>query len=136
MTAGREEKAMAVVKGGMFANLGPALARLRGHRGQSQDAVARAAGIGKSQLSKYESGKELPKMESLERVLAALGFGQLDFFYALLLVDRGEDRGPAAPAGEPLVVFDRLMSAVLALYREIVIETDRCGRREPPGEEG
>ena len=127
---------MAVVKGGMFANLGPALARLRSHRGQSQAAVARAAGIGKSQLSKYESGKELPKMESLERVLAALGLGQLDFFYTLLLVDRGEDRGPASPAGEPLVVFDRLMSAVLALYREIVMKTDRCGRREPPGEEG
>ncbi|HEX3525639.1 MAG TPA: helix-turn-helix transcriptional regulator [Thermoanaerobaculia bacterium] len=127
---------MAGAKGGMFANLGPALARLRSHRGQSQAAVARAAGIGKSQLSKYESGKELPKMESLERVLAALGLGQLDFFYTLLVVDRGDDPRPAAPAGEPVVVFDRLMSAVLALYREIVVETDRRGRREPPGKEG
>ena len=126
---------MAVVKGGMFANLGPALARLRNLRGQSQAAVARAAGIGKSQLSKYESGKELPKMESLERVLAALGFGQLDFFYTLLLFDRGEDRGPAAPAGEPLVVFDRLMSGLLALYRQIVVETGRRGRQEPTQEE-
>ena len=127
---------MAVVKGGMFANLGRALARLRDLRGKTQAAVARAAGIGKSQLSKYESGKELPKMESLERVLAALGFGQLDFFYTLLLIDRGDDPRPAAPAREPLVVFEQLMSSVLALHREIVVATDRCGRREPPEEEG
>ena len=124
---------MAVVKGGMFANLGPALVRLRGLRGRSQAAVARAARIGKSQLSKYETGKELPKMESLERVLAALGLGQLDFFYTLLLVDRGEDPRPAVPAGEPTVAFERLMSAVLALHRQIVVETDRRGPREPPG---
>ena len=37
--------------------------------------MARLAGIGKSQLSKYESGKELPKLDSLEKVLLVLNVG-------------------------------------------------------------
>src|SRR4051794_17681514 len=41
--------------GGMFANLGLALTRARERRGVSQAKVARLAGIGKSQLSKYEN---------------------------------------------------------------------------------
>jgi transcriptional regulator with XRE-family HTH domain len=50
--------------------------------------VAREAGIGKSQLSKYENGKELPKLDSLEKVLNVLDVGHFEFFYTLYLVDR------------------------------------------------
>ena len=56
----------------MFVNLGRTLSLLRELRGKSQASVAREAGIGKSQLSKYENGKELPKLDSLEKVLIAL----------------------------------------------------------------
>jgi transcriptional regulator with XRE-family HTH domain len=72
----------------MFANLGRTLSLLRELRGKSQARVAREAGIGKSQLSKYENGKELPKLDSLEKVLNALKVGYFEFFYTLHLVDR------------------------------------------------
>jgi len=72
----------------MFLNLGRTLSLLRELRGKSQARVAREAGIGKSQLSKYENGKELPKLDSLEKVLNALKVGYFEFFYTLYLVDR------------------------------------------------
>ena len=73
---------------GMFVNLGRTLSLLRELRGKSQAQVAREAGIGKSQLSKYENGKELPKLDSLEKVLGVLEVGHFEFFYTLYLVDR------------------------------------------------
>lgn len=101
----------------MFANLGRTLSLLRELRGKSQARVAREAGIGKSQLSKYENGKELPKLDSLEKVLNALQVGYFEFYYTLHLVDRraadlgrAEERAAAAypsvtaslAAGDPL----------------------------------
>lgn len=73
---------------GMFVNLGRTLSLLRELRGKSQAQVAREAGIGKSQLSKYENGKELPKLDSLEKVLGVLEVGHFEFFYTLYVVDR------------------------------------------------
>lgn len=73
---------------GMFVNLGRTLSLLRELRGKSQARVAREAGIGKSQLSKYENGKELPKLDSLEKVLNVLDVGYFEFFYTLYLLDR------------------------------------------------
>lgn len=71
----------------MWKNLGKALGLLREVRGKSQSNVAQEAGIGKSQLSKYENGKELPKLDSLEKVLNALEVGHFEFFYTLHIVD-------------------------------------------------
>lgn len=102
----------------MFANLGRTLSLLRELRGKSQARVAREAGIGKSQLSKYENGKELPKLDSLEKVLIALKVGYFEFFYTLYLVDRraadlgtgadgeGEMPSPAPPAPAPTLNSD------------------------------
>ncbi|HYO16000.1 MAG TPA: helix-turn-helix transcriptional regulator [Thermoanaerobaculia bacterium] len=94
---------------GMFTNLGRTLSLLRELRGKSQSRVAREAGIGKSQLSKYENGKELPKLDSLEKVLNALEVGHFEFFYTLYLVDRRAaglaraDREQRGTAGSPAV---------------------------------
>jgi len=90
----------------MFTNLGRTLGLLRELRGKSQARVAREAGIGKSQLSKYENGKELPKLDSLEKVLIALKVGYFEFFYTLYLVDRRAsdldgDEAPASSATVP-----------------------------------
>jgi transcriptional regulator with XRE-family HTH domain len=71
-----------------FANLGRALSLLRELRGLSQAQVARQAGIGKSQLSKYENHKELPKLDSLEKILNVLSIGYLEFFYTMRFIDR------------------------------------------------
>jgi transcriptional regulator with XRE-family HTH domain len=71
----------------VFQNLGKALALVRELRGKTQAQVARAAGVGKSQLSKYENGKELPKLDSLEKLLDALGVSAFDFFYTVTVVN-------------------------------------------------
>src|SRR3954462_16043534 len=89
---------------GMFANLGRSLSLLRELRGKTQAQVAREAGIGKSQLSKYENGKELPKLDSLEKVLIALKVSYFEFFYTLHLVDRrasGLEPGGNGDGGAP-----------------------------------
>jgi len=73
-----------------FRNLGLALGMVRQIRGRSQAEVSRQARIGKSQLSKYERGKELPKLESLEKLLVALEVGTFEFFYILHMVDQAQ----------------------------------------------
>lgn len=65
----------------MFEHLGLSLMVMRELKGVSQAELARRAGIGKSQLSKYENGKELPKLDSLQKVLEALEADSLAFFY-------------------------------------------------------
>jgi transcriptional regulator with XRE-family HTH domain len=91
---------------GMFVNLGMALSLLRELRGKSQSRVAREARIGKSQLSKYENGKELPKLDSLEKILRVLKVDMFEFFYTLYLVDGraaalAAGPAPAAMTGHP-----------------------------------
>jgi transcriptional regulator with XRE-family HTH domain len=105
----------------MFRNLGQALIRLRERTGKTQTAIARAAHIGKSQLWKYESGYELPKLESLERVLDALGADYYTFFWILDLVDRG---GPARnlTRAEVSNTFVRLTSELFMLHHEVIKE--------------
>jgi transcriptional regulator with XRE-family HTH domain len=128
----------------MFTNLGRTLSLLRELRGKSQARVAREAGIGKSQLSKYENGKELPKLDSLEKVLIALKVSYFEFFYTLHLVDRraselepaGNGDGEAPHAEPPLHMpsflpgntllddttdqaFSQVFTDLLLLYRRI-----------------
>jgi transcriptional regulator with XRE-family HTH domain len=132
----------------MFTNLGRTLSLLRELRGKSQARVAREAGIGKSQLSKYENGKELPKLDSLEKVLIALKVGYFEFFHTLHLVDRRASEleladhladngdGREAAPGEPLPMpsflpgntllddptdqaFSQVFTDLLLLYRRI-----------------
>jgi transcriptional regulator with XRE-family HTH domain len=120
----------------MFVNLGRTLGLLRELRGKSQARVAREAGIGKSQLSKYENGKELPKLDSLEKVLNALDVGHFEFFYTLYLLDdraaelarlgeRGQPLPPPLLKAHPLLsestdqAFTRVFSDLLHLYRRV-----------------
>ena len=76
----------------MFGNFGRTLALLREMRGYSQLALSREARIGKSQLSKYENGRELPKLETLERVLSVLDVQPISFFYTVAVLDGLVDR--------------------------------------------
>jgi transcriptional regulator with XRE-family HTH domain len=131
---------------GLFRNLGTALLLMRGLRRKSQGWVAREAGIGKSQLSKYETGRELPKLDSLGKVLNVLGVGALEFFYTLHFIDQrsvagaqaapgiavgaGGDSGlplflAALPAGHALLsaaterAFTESFASLLALHRRV-----------------
>ncbi len=146
----------------MFVNLGRTLGLLRELRGKSQAHVAREAGIGKSQLSKYENGKELPKLDSLEKVLNALDVGHFEFFYTLYLLDDraaelarlsdrhprdGDERErlpPPAPIlkAHPLLAestdqaFTRVFSDLLYLYRRVFEQVVFSGGSPGPGGSG
>jgi transcriptional regulator with XRE-family HTH domain len=93
-----------------FDRLGQVLRLLREERGWSQREMARAAGLSTSQLSSYETGVKQPSIESLGKLLDALGLrlGKLDA--ALDLVNGrpwggGSGRqAPGPPRGEDLRV--------------------------------
>jgi transcriptional regulator with XRE-family HTH domain len=85
----------------LFRNLGKTLTLLRQLRSKSQALLAREAGVAKSQLSKYESGRELPRLDSLEKLLGALDIGVNEFFYTLTMVnERGAALASLEPSGE------------------------------------
>jgi transcriptional regulator with XRE-family HTH domain len=108
----------------MFAELGRTLRLLREKAGLSQAELARRSGIGKSQLSKYESGKELPKLPTLARLLEALETDPLTFFYSAHLFEHRADIAPATllvattrPHNEPaLESFRRLFGHFLESF--------------------
>lgn len=74
---------------GFFSQLGLALIILRAKAGLSARGLAAKAGVGTSQLSKYENGRESPKLETLARLLGALNVEPLAFFYLMRLLHRG-----------------------------------------------
>jgi len=93
----------------MFSNLGPTLVLLRELRGKSQMRLAHEAGLPKSALSLYETGGQLPKLDSLERVLEALKIKPFELFSTLEMVDRR-----AAALDAPDGPFPLLRSSLLS----------------------
>ncbi len=92
----------------VFDELGKALRWLREKAGLRQYETATAAGITKAMLSAYETGKQRPSLESLEKVLDALGADLVALDRALDLVNERPPRAlgaggaralPAPPVG-------------------------------------
>jgi transcriptional regulator with XRE-family HTH domain len=71
----------------IFHGLGRALRWLRDRQGKRQYQVADAAGITKAMLSAYETGKQKPSLETLEKILAALDCDLNDLHNALQIVN-------------------------------------------------
>lgn len=117
----------------MFAYLPFPLRVLREMRGLSLTAAARAAGIGKSQLSGYENGKDLPKLDSLAKLLALLDVDPVALFYVVRLFERvqtgdmmeaellGSSLGPAIPLPEQQA-FVTLLQDIVRLFTSRVDE--------------
>ncbi len=75
----------------IFEGLGRALRWLRERQNKRQYQVADAAGITKAMLSAYETGKQKPSLETLEKILRALDCDLNDLHNALQIVnDRPE----------------------------------------------
>lgn len=70
-----------------FQNIGKALAILRRKQGLSQAEFADSCAIGRAQLSRYEAGKELMKLHTLERMLRQLKVEPEDFFHFVRTLD-------------------------------------------------
>jgi transcriptional regulator with XRE-family HTH domain len=83
--------------------LGRALRWLRDSRGLRQYQVAEAAGVTKAMLSAYETGRQKPSLDTLERLLEALGCDLADLDHALALVNERplarQRELPPAPSG-------------------------------------
>ena len=67
--------------------LGQALRWLRERHGKKQYQVADAAGITKGMLSAYETGRQRPSLETLEKVLGTLGCDLHELHNALQIVN-------------------------------------------------
>lgn len=87
-------------KSSPLSGLGPALRRLRMHRGLRQFETAAAAGITKAMLSAYENGKRRPSLKTLDQILAALAADLGDLHHAIALErrERAREERLAAPA--------------------------------------
>lgn len=118
-------------RGNPFRHVGIALSILRELKGLSQADVASRAGIGKSQLSKYENAKELPKLESLGKLLHALGSDPLGFFYVVRMLDTLCDAGAAetlllTSPSHPLlsraeeIAFENVTRELLGLFKALI----------------
>jgi transcriptional regulator with XRE-family HTH domain len=124
----------------VFEKVGLALEVLRKLKGMSQAALAQAAGVGKGQISKYENGKELPKLDTLEKLLGVLQVSRVTFAVVLDFLDHGLDL-PEDAAGErfhfdllpqgDLVskAFNELMRDLLALHKAL-LQSALDGRRD------
>jgi transcriptional regulator with XRE-family HTH domain len=71
----------------IFHGLGRALRWLRDRQGKRQYQVADAAGITKAMLSAYETGKQKPSLDTLEKILSALECDLNDLHNALQIVN-------------------------------------------------
>jgi transcriptional regulator with XRE-family HTH domain len=71
----------------IFNGLGRALRWLRDRQGKRQYQVADAAGITKAMLSAYETGKQKPSLDTLEKILASLECDLNDLHNSLQIVN-------------------------------------------------
>jgi transcriptional regulator with XRE-family HTH domain len=82
----------------ILSRLGAALRWLRDRQGRKQYQVADSAGITKGMLSAYETGRQRPSLETLEKILQTLGCDLNDLHYALRVVN-GDLEAPSATPG-------------------------------------
>lgn len=72
--------------------LGQALRWLRDRQGKKQYQVAEAAGITKGMLSAYETGRQRPSLETLEKILDTLGCDLNDLHNAIQIINGRPER--------------------------------------------
>jgi transcriptional regulator with XRE-family HTH domain len=75
----------------IFSGLGRALRWLRDRQGKRQYQVADAAGITKAMLSAYETGKQKPSLDTLEKILIALDCDLNDLHNSLQIINERPD---------------------------------------------
>jgi transcriptional regulator with XRE-family HTH domain len=122
--------------------LGQALRWLRDRQGKKQYHVADAAGITKGMLSAYETGRQRPSLETLEKILDTLGCDLNDLHNAIQIVNgrpegmkrRGEglERFESFPPGrspEGEVSGESLVHQVLGRWQTLPPEEEKAFRQ-------
>ncbi len=80
--------------------LGQALRWLRDRQGKKQYQVADSAGITKGMLSAYETGRQRPSLETLEKILDTLGCDLNDLHNAIQIINGRPERMKRRGEGE------------------------------------
>lgn len=108
---------------GVFDGLGKALRWLRARQDRRQYQVAEAAGVTKAMLSAYETNKQKPSLETLEKILDGLGATLGDLHQALRTV-QGQSDGQRSPERKGLPAFEAegLRGGELDLHRILGVE--------------
>lgn len=84
----------------VLTGLGQALRWLRDRHGRKQYQVADSAGITKGMLSAYETGRQKPSLDTMEKLLDTLGCDLYDLHNALQIVN-GRPTVPRNREAEP-----------------------------------
>lgn len=93
----------------IFEHIDRALRHLREGQRARQYQVAEEAGITKAMLSAYETGKQKPSLETLDKILAALGCDLIDLHDALAVFQApgGASSGPRrTPSASRAAAFE------------------------------
>ncbi len=106
-----------------FRDIGKALVLLRQQRGLTQAQLAARCGMSRPQVSRYESGKELMKLETLEKILRTLVVEADDFFRFLRSLDDSDpEQGRARDRIDDRMLADafrNLHGAIDGLHRVV-----------------
>lgn len=81
-----------------FEHLAGALRLLRDRRGLTQQQLAQAIESPVKQISAYETGRQRPRIETLDRILAAVGADAMDLAETMTALESGELQLPPAGA--------------------------------------
>jgi DNA-binding XRE family transcriptional regulator len=87
------------VRTSVLEGLGPALRWMRDRHGRKQYQVAEAAGITKGMLSAYETGRQRPSLDTLEKILDTLRCNLMDLHNALQIVNGRPAAGGGGTGG-------------------------------------
>jgi transcriptional regulator with XRE-family HTH domain len=74
---------------------------LRRHRGMTTKALSQACGSTRSNLSLYETGRMLPRYDTIDRIVKALDLSMDAFWRAQALIDEATG-GAKVPSCRPL----------------------------------
>lgn len=114
---------------GAFDNLGQALRWLRSRQHKKQYEIADTAGITKAMLSAYETGKQNPSIETLEKILEALRCDLSELHNALVLHQGGR---PAEIGGAAAAAWGGMEPAGRVAGRVSVYDVLDAGNLLPP----
>jgi transcriptional regulator with XRE-family HTH domain len=119
----------------VLTGLGHALRWLRDRHGRKQYQVADAAGITKGMLSAYETGRQKPSLDTMEKLLDTLGCNLHDLHNALQIVNgrptipRSREAEPGWPAGAEVGLASLDVRQLLGLRGPLGAEEEEALQR-------
>jgi len=123
----REPRPTTAPPSSWLGHIGPALGVCRELRGMMQAECARQAGLTKSQLCLYETGRVPPMLVSLEKALQVLKLGPAEFFAIVAAVDLF-----LAGEGDIEEILATIQERQRSVVEEVLAGVARVRREGPP----